>query len=39
VFAQKVVGGGMRILGKNKEIIKLNICYFVIQKINIIYAK
>jgi hypothetical protein len=31
--------GGMRIVGKNKEIIKLNICYFVIQKINIICAK
>jgi hypothetical protein len=29
----------MRILGKKKEIIKLNICYFVIQKINIICAK
>jgi hypothetical protein len=31
--------GGMSIVGKNKEIIKLNICYFVIQKINIICAK
>jgi hypothetical protein len=30
---------GMRILGKKKEIIKLNICYFVIQKINIICDK
>jgi hypothetical protein len=31
--------GGMRIVGKNKKIIKLNICSFVIQKINIICAK